>query len=103
MIKTKVEEDIEVLMEHIPYGRDKAISRSNLRGIMGMCDRDMRNLIHQARSYGQIILSTNKGYYTSNDTEDLKKQYWQEKSRIANTYKNIRYIRAILKERGEKV
>ena len=94
---------IDWLYSEIPVGKDNAISRYDLRTKLGMSDRKMREVIHDAKVAGYLICSTSRGYYIPDDIEDIKHQYFREKKRIASTYAAIRQMRAILKDKGVEV
>ena len=79
------------VLEFIPYGRENAIKRQDLRDMLGVSDRDMRELIAQARKETPIInLSDGQGYYRPNEKEDLMRYILQEQARSIKIMKNIR-------------
>ena len=57
----------EDLATHIPYGKDKAVSREFLCMLFGISDRAVRRLVHDARDAGHIIINdqTGTGYYAA--------------------------------------
>lgn len=50
---------------HIPYGKDKAVTREFLCLLFGMSDRELRRMIQAARNDGHIIINNQSGcgYY----------------------------------------
>lgn len=79
------------ILEFIPFGRSNAIKRKDLMDILGVTDRDMRNLISDARKKTPIInLSDGEGYYRPNEKEDLMKYIMQESARAKKILDNIK-------------
>lgn len=93
------------LMSHIPQGRENAKSRADLAYEMQMSDRSVRQLIEDARNEGCIILNdqTGRGYYTSDNLDDLERQYRQDTARALSILKRRKAIRAKLKAAGRQV
>jgi len=62
----------------IPYGRDNAIPRAELARMVGLSDRKLRVLIREIRSKWTAIepficsTSEDKGYWLSNNTEEIR-------------------------------
>lgn len=73
----------------IPFGSEKAISRSALGRITGLCDRDVREAIQQARRKVAIIAKSSGGYYKplASETNQLKKWIKQEEARAKEEVK----------------
>ena len=96
---------IETLVSHIPYGKDKAVSREFLCLLFGMSDREVRRMIHKARDEGHIIINDQKGagYYRSDDIDDIARQYRQNKRRALAILAQQKYLRSRLKEAGREV
>lgn len=79
------------VLEFIPYGRENAIKRANLRDLLGVTDIEMRRMIGEARKETPIInLQDSQGYYRPNDKEDLHRYIMQEQSRAMSILKNIK-------------
>lgn len=78
------------IIEFIPFGRENAIKRSDLRDLMGVTDREMRYMIADARKEVPIInLQDGNGYYRPNDPAELQYYILQEKARATKILKNI--------------
>lgn len=63
------------IIDLIPTGRKKAITREALRRAYGSSDRDMRYALETARKHNVIVnLSDGKGYFLPdpNDKEDVR-------------------------------
>ncbi len=95
----------EYIVNHIPYGKDKAVSRRFLCLLLGMNDREMRRTIQQARIEGHIIINdqTGRGYYRSDDPADILKQYKQNDHRAKSILVQQKHLRARLKDAGVEV
>ena len=91
--------------DFIPYGSDNAISRKSLTEVTGLKDRVVRQAIEDARLRGKMILNfqDGKGYFISNDPNDLKRQYHQEHSRAMSLLVREKYIRQNLAAAGISV
>lgn len=79
------------IIDFIPYGKEYAISRAELKKRTGMDDRDNRQLIKRARTKGEIdprgvILSASSrkspGYWISDDLSEIDRFTAELKSRI---------------------
>ena len=95
----------EDLATHIPYGKDKAVSREFLCMLFGISDRAVRRLVHDARDAGHIIINdqTGAGYYRSDDPKDIIRQYRQNKSRALAILAQQKHLRRRLKDAGVEV
>lgn len=95
----------ERLKKAIPYGRENAIRRDDLAYALGVSDRSLRKSIENARAAGMLINNDGdgKGYYQSDDTEDLVRQYRQDTSRALSILYRRKTIRRLLVERGVDV
>ena len=90
------------IVNHIPYGRENAIRRDKLCRIAGLGDRAMREEIEKARHDGIIILNDQdgKGYFRSDDIEDIYRQYKQNRSRARSILHQNTPLRRVLREAG---
>ena len=63
------------LLTLIPYGRENAISRSDLAKLTGWDDRKVRDEIKKLMRDGEHILSSSsaKGYWRSDDPEEIER------------------------------
>lgn len=88
------------IVDFIPEGTEKAISRKNLCTITGLSDRVVRNLIEEARRETIIISNTDgSGYwvYPEHPTEAekklLQKYVKQQESRAKSIFYALRPAR----------
>lgn len=74
------------IVDHIPFGKENAISRQQLERVTGLSDRDVREAISLARRNTVILnLSNGKGYFQpiQGEEDDLVVKYFkQEDSRL---------------------
>lgn len=89
----------------IPFGRRNAISREALAEKLGMSDRQMRKAVEDARNEGLIILCecNGRGYYQSNDLNEIQCQYIQDTNRAMAILKRRKPMRQLLKAAGRNV
>lgn len=88
------------IMTYIAKGKENAISRQELATILNLPDRTIRKLIQEARDRGEVILNAQdgKGYYTSDDEGELKRQYKTNRNRALSILRQQRHIRRRLRE-----
>lgn len=91
------------ILHHIPEGKDNAVSRTRLVELTGLPDRIVRKLIEDARNKGEIIINDQdgKGYYRSNDIEDIRRQYRQNHARAMSILVQQKHLRRKLKEESQ--
>lgn len=89
----------------IPCGRRNAISREALAAKLGMSDRQMRKAVEEARNEGLIILCecNGRGYYQSNDLNEIHCQYIQDTNRAMAILKRRKPMRQLLQQAGRCV
>lgn len=94
-----------MIQKAIPFGRLNAIKREALAKKLHMTDRKMREAIEQARSEGLIIICecNGRGYYQSNDLDEISYQYRQDTSRAMSILKRRKPMRDLLKDAGRSV
>ncbi|MGF7002438.1 hypothetical protein M2149_000814 [Lachnospiraceae bacterium PFB1-21] len=97
------------ILNHIPTGRENAVSRGYLSAVTGLSDRNIRQLIHDARRRIPIInAQEGEGYYIPDmNTEDGKNEllrwYRQERSRLKSIGYATTAARRTLKNCGVSV
>ena len=93
------------VLDFIGVGRDNAVPREYLMEATGLSDREVRKEIEKARKNGYIIINRQdgKGYYISDNTDDLLQQYKQNKRRAMSILVQQKYLRKKLKELGVEV
>jgi len=94
------------ILDYIPIGSDKGITRQELCRITGMADRVVREEIHKARRKIPIInLSDGQGYFipdmnTETDKALLKCFVKQEESRLKSIGWSLKTARKTLRNVG---
>lgn len=93
------------ISDYICAGADNAVTREQLMAYTGLNDRNVRAAIEAARKQGAIILNAQdgRGYYTSDNLDDLMRQYRANKHRAMSILVQQRYLRQRIKELGGKL
>lgn len=101
---TVTAEMMEVLFA-IPEGKENAVSRTELCASVGYSDRMTRRIISQLREEGYIIINdqNGRGYYLTNDLDEIEKQYKQDTARALSILKRRKTMRKMLKDAGRPV
>ena len=88
------------IMTYIAKGKENAISRQDLCNLMALPDRTVRKLIQEARDQGEVIINAQDGagYYTSDNVEDLERQYNTNQHRALSILRQQRHIRRQIEE-----
>lgn len=65
-----------MITDFIPFGRENAVSRNYLCYLTGLIDRRMRKEISRAKVAVAVICNRQdgRGYYQSDDIQDIKDQ-----------------------------
>lgn len=92
------------IVDYIPEGSERAISRKDLCRLTGLKDRNVRNLIEEARRDTIIISNTDgSGYWiypenpTPKEKEMLHKFVKQQESRAKSIFYSLRPARLLTK------
>lgn len=87
-------------MDILKYFKDGYNTRKELSIRTGLSDRKVRDEIERARRKGTIILNNQdgKGYFISEDLEDLRNQYKQNNNRAMSILVQQKFIRRKIKE-----
>ena len=95
-------EETQRVVAAIPNGKCNAISRAALAAALGVPDRKMRKMIEQARNEGALILnrSDGRGYYRSDDLDEIQAQYCADRARALNTLRRLKTMRRLLRNAG---
>ncbi|MCR5652824.1 MAG: hypothetical protein K6F88_03395 [Ruminococcus sp.] len=94
--------DINII-DFIPYGEDRAITKKQLKRLLGLRGRKIRHLISQARKERVILnLQNGKGYFQPLDEEQelVKRFYYQEKHRNEEHRATLRPVQNWLYMKG---
>lgn len=96
VVKNQVGDLVEVI-EHNRY-----VKRDMLRDILGLQDRILRDRIQLAREQGIFILNfqDGKGYFISDNLEDILRQYRQDWGRAICILKRLKPMRQYLRQHG---
>lgn len=92
------------IMTFIPKGKENAIGRNELVYQLCLPDRTVRKLIQEARDRGEVILNDQdgRGYYTSDDLDELERQYRANQNRAMSILRQQKYLRRKMKETAER-
>lgn len=97
----------DVLRLVFAVGRTRAnpTTRHALCLRLGLSDRKVRELIEKARRYGYFIINEQdgRGYYLSDDLDDIERQYKQDTNRALSVLARRKSLRDKLKEAGRAV
>lgn len=95
----------QATLDAVPFGRKNAIARKALCAKLGLPDRKVREHIEQARRAGHIIINeqTGRGYFRSDDLDDIEIQYRQDTSRAMSILARRKALRLALKDAGREV
>lgn len=92
--------------EDIPVGAENAITRAALCSKWGVGDRDVREIIARLRaedngdSYVIVSHSNGRGYYRTDNPEQIRHFYRETMNRARNTFLPLKKVRRLLKEAG---
>ena len=88
------------LLRYLEIGKDKAKTREQLCELSGLCDRVVRKEIEALRDEGIIIINDQdgKGYYISEDINEMQKQYRQNQARAMSILRQQKHLRRRMAE-----
>lgn len=91
----------EIVLDAIPFGKDRAVTREYLTAKTGLPDRQVRKAIEEIRR-NHIVLNDQdgKGYYRSYDLDDIERFYRQERARALAVLYRMRPMRVLLRGGG---
>lgn len=91
----------EIVLDAIPYGKDRAVTREYLTAKTGLPDRQVRKAIEEIRR-NHIVLNDQdgKGYYRSYDLDDIERFYRQERARALAVLYRMKPMRVLLRGGG---
>lgn len=94
----------ELISNLIPYGKENAISRSQLEYLTGLKDRKIRDVIHDLREEQLIISSSgSKGYYRPTQRNEILDFKNEVMSRIKHLFRIIKVARKHLKNHDDQL
>ena len=99
--ESRMSDRAEIVLDAIPYGKDRAVTREYLTAKTGLPDRQVRKAIEEIRR-NHIILNDQdgKGYYRSYDLDDIERFYRQERARALAVLYRMRPMRILLRGGG---
>lgn len=89
------------IIDYIPYGKDKAVTREQLMMLTGYPDRAVREAISQARRETPILNNQDgTGYYRPTDDEKplVERFVRQEERRAKSIFYSLKAARDFVKE-----
>ena len=80
------------ILEYIPFGKEKAVSREHLTMMTGLNDRVCRKLIQKAREEGARVMSSSQqaGYWIAENEEEWERFCKEQERRIRSIVKVLR-------------
>ena len=94
---------VQRVVEAIPVGKENAVTREKLSETLMMPDRQVRKCIQIARDAGVLIVNTGRGYYITDELDEIERQYWQDTRRALSVLARRREMRRILRDAGRRV
>lgn len=99
-----IQDAMDELWQDIPIGKENAITRAALARKWGVSDRKARSMISKLRAQdngdGHVIVafSSGKGYYRTNDPQDIEHFIKEMTNRARNTFAPLKKARRVLRE-----
>jgi biotin operon repressor len=99
--ESRMSDRAEIVLDAIPYGKDRAVTREYLAAKTGLPDRQVRKAIEEIRR-NHIVLNDQdgKGYYRSYDLDDIERFYRQERARALAVLYRMKPMRILLRGGG---
>ena len=94
---------MKLTREHIPVGRDNAVTRQRLCDITGLNDREVRRQISELRAHDDasnlviVSVSNGRGYFRSNNPDDIRHFIAEMQKRNRMVYQAIKIAKRTLK------
>ena len=94
---------MKLTREHIPVGRDNAVTRQRLCDITGLNDREVRRQISELRARDDdsnlviVSVSNGRGYFRSNNPDDIRHFIAEMQKRNRMVYQAIKIAKRTLK------
>lgn len=89
------------IVDYIPFGRENAVTRAQLRSRTGIDDRTIRDMIAAARRDTVILnMQDGKGYFRPlpEEINYVKAHERQESARIMSQIKGLEFERRMIRE-----
>lgn len=84
----------------LPRTGEEAVHMHDLASRWGTSERGVRAIIADLRNDGYLVVTNDKGYFISDDVEELKRFYAKSRAKAIGIFKNVKNIRRVLVERG---
>ena len=87
------------IIDFIPFGKENAITRDQLKAMTGLGDRKVRNMINKERRYYPIInIQDGDGYFrpTQEEKDYVRKWIKQEMRRAKSSFWSLRGAKQFL-------
>lgn len=78
-----------VILNIVPYGKRNALTMTEISSVLGVNRREVRTLLEQARSDGNIIAGTDAGIFIPETDSELKEYVHRSQARIRTSIKNV--------------
>ena len=86
------------LLAIIPKGEENAVSMRQLSDLLGFTPRHIRACIESARREGNVICSSDAGYYIPVNDDELRSFYHRTRARIFTSFDCLQPVVKLLKE-----
>lgn len=90
----------ELVKSHLPTDKDNAVSMRSLAILCGITERDIRHVIHALRNEGEYICAGVRGYWITEDPDELQRYYKTARRRALSTLASLKPMRQRLKAAG---
>ena len=90
----------KMVLELIPYGEEKAVSRHELVASTSLTDREIRHIIASLRENTVILSRSSGGYYlpTADDIPNIQEYIRKERCRAMSILKGLKYVTRYLED-----
>ena len=84
------------IADFLSNGEKEAVSLENLSLSTGLPERAVKKEVLQARLRGELILSTENGYFLPSDAEEIKSYVFKRKAYLKTAHAALRpFVKAI--------
>lgn len=90
------------LIDLIPRGKENAIHADALARYTGLSKREIRHKLECLRRSGEVILSSDRGYYLPADLSEITAYRKKEERRAKSIFRSLRSARQLEKRLAEK-
>ena len=95
---TLFKEELPLILDYIPEGRENAVSMRYLAIILNTDARTIRSMVHNARISGHVIIGDDSGYFKPVYEEDLIRWISKETAALRSKNKALQSARNALTE-----